>query len=144
SNFCGGQSGPCCSNGGTHFCTQANSVCTSGAIQFCEGCGGGGASNACCVGNFCAGGGCCEGGGCIANGQKCFNNQTCTGGSCGGCGGLDQPACAGGATGDYCTGPSTVALNGTCYPCGGQAQPCCADGSCGPPFSCDLAAQTCR
>jgi hypothetical protein len=75
----------------------------------------------CCEGNRCEGGGCCVVGRCSGAGESCGLGTTCTGGSCGGCGGPDQPCCKG----TFCTAPATVCRMGTCKTCGGVDQPCC-------------------
>ena len=75
----------------------------------------------CCEGNRCEGGGCCVVGRCSGAGESCGLGTTCTGGSCGGCGGPDQPCCKG----TFCTAPATACRMGTCKTCGGVDQPCC-------------------
>lgn len=94
---------------------------------------------ACCPGNACGGGGCCLANGrCVSLGDSCSPTASCVNGSCGGCGGLNDPCCEN----RRCTASLTTCLgvgDGACQACGGVDQPCCAQAFCGPGLRCDSA-----
>lgn len=73
-------------------------------------------------------------GACIDSKQTCGGKLVCGGGSCGGCGGLNQPCCNGDQLGVTCGVPGTRCSfhNGgpRCVACGDANQPCCEGGRC--------------
>lgn len=123
---CGDAGEPCCDGS----CRQPGYRCLGDQSGRCLLCGGPGQD--CCPGNGCDDGGCCADRlnadrrhRCVAAQQGCAGTGVCAGGSCGGCGGLDQPCCRG-----DCTAPGAVCVftgsTGRCVACGGADQPCCA------------------
>ena len=91
----------------------------------------------CCPGNLCGSGGCCVSNQCVAAGTVCpglDGAPMCSNGSCGACGGLDQPCCA---PGNACTGVGTRCIGGLCAACGALGTDCC------PQNACLLAGTTC-
>jgi hypothetical protein len=127
------------------ICTRSDLVCDP-TSAYCTTCGAPGA--ACCTGNTCGGGACCFGGSCIAPGQTCGQASslagTCTGGSCSGCGNVNQPCCGSGYTATC--GPGQTCQDSRCIRCGGAGETCCpadattpacsSGNTCGPDNTC--------
>ena len=91
----------------------------------------------CCPDLRCPGG-CCVAGRCVDEGQGCGAGAAgivCRGGSCGGCGGVDERCCVN--VFSQCTAPLATCSGTFCRGCGGRGQPCCPDTDyCAPELSC--------
>jgi hypothetical protein len=147
---CGVAGSYCCKAGTRSTCQEPETVCADlGSGPRCYRCGTASQDarlTPCCPGNICKDGSCCVGRTgrlanafqqapvCIGVGASCPGTSgSCdSGGSCGGCGGPDQPCCGTGTAmeGRFCSAPGTVcrpAPGGdfTCRPCGQRDQPCC-------------------